>query len=111
MRKQTNPTSSTRSDSTQSQNVFSFNFPDNAYLTYFSEDGEYELRWHGGAYIDCDYGHELRDGRDFKSQDLISVYDYEKSEITISTLADFAEECEQYIKEREAMFEDGENDE
>lgn len=115
MTTQTETLSSNRSDSDseQSQSVFSDLFPAGVFLTYAPEDCDYEMRWHGGAYIDCDYSAELRDGigREFTCQDIISVYDYANSEVTISTLAEFAEECETYIQEREAELEDGEGNE
>lgn len=95
----TDNNSSTRSDS-QSQNVFAETMPANTFLAYISEDGDYELRWHGGAYIDCGYGPELRYGAEFKAEDIINVYDYANSAITISTPAEFAALCEKYVREQ-----------
>lgn len=110
----TTTNSSTRSDSTKSQNVLSERFPEGVFLTYAPEDCDYELRYYGGAYIECDYNAELRDGREFTCQDIIGVSHHGSGEVTIKTFADFAYECADYVQEREAMlsiFEDGEGDE
>ncbi len=107
--------SSTRADSTSnSQSVFSEKVPVDTFLTWHSADGAYQMRWNGGQTIEVDSGQGFRWERpscEWSLDDLIGVYDYAKGEITIKTFAEFAEVCEQYVQEREAMFEDGEGDE